>query len=78
MERQLTPAVVSHPTRTVVRVEGHQLQGRCGCGFVWTFYVDDVDPDDVMPECPVCGETVTDVRDFGPMHAAGADVEPGD
>jgi hypothetical protein len=62
----------------VSRVEGHQLQGRCECGFVWRFYVDDVDPDEVMPECPVCGATVTDVRDFGPIHAAGADVEPGD
>jgi hypothetical protein len=36
----------------------------------------DDDPADVMPECPVCHETVVDVRDLGPHHSAGRDVEP--
>jgi hypothetical protein len=58
-------------------VDGHQLEARCACGDRWTYYVGgDVYPDDEMPECPVCGDTVRDVRDLGPHHSAGCDVEP--
>jgi hypothetical protein len=58
-------------------VQGHHLEARCGCGYRWQYFVgDDVDPDDEMPECLVCGEAVTDVRVIGQHHSAGADVEP--
>ncbi len=55
-------------------MDGHQLDARCACGYRWTYYVgDDIDPDDEMPECAVCGDTV---RDLGPHHSAGRDVKP--
>jgi len=68
---------VSQPLATVRRVEGHHLEAHCECGARWSVYVDDeIDPDDVQPECAVWGATVVDVRALGPHHSAGRDVEP--
>lgn len=39
-------------------MEGHHLEAHCQCEYSWSLYVDDtVDPDDLVPECTVCGSS---------------------
>ncbi len=51
----------------------HHYEAHCECGASWSLYAEP-EPEDI--ECIACGATVVDLRDLGPHHSAGRDVEP--